>query len=102
MRKKEYLKHKKSDKWRTLNSLFEEKAEVQKESYYKNMVEDLRVSNPGQWYSKLKRMSASDPTKDDKVIVQQLIGVNSQDQAEQIANQFAHISNLYQPLKSDA
>ena len=45
-----------------------ERVAILKESYYKNMVEDLKVSNVGQWYSKVKRMSSIDPTSDEKVI----------------------------------
>ena len=58
-RKREYNKRKKSDKWvYRLNKAFLEKADQLKQYYYSNMVEDLKTSNPGQWYSKLKRMSS--------------------------------------------
>ena len=62
-RKREYTKHKRSHKWRNLDAKFVEKSEALKESYYVNIVEDLKTSNPGKWYSKVKRMSAIDPTK---------------------------------------
>ena len=65
------------------------------------MVEDLKISNVGQWYSKLKRMSSIDPTKDENVLVQNIMDLPSAEQAELIADQFAKISNLYQPLKSE-
>ena len=54
-RKREYLKHKRSDKWKQLEELFLEKSAAQKESYYKDMVEDLKISQPGKWYSKVKK-----------------------------------------------
>ena len=76
-------------------------SETWQESYYKNVVEDLKDSNPGQWYSKIKRMSTIDQTKDDVVTVQQFKGETSKMQAELTADQFASISNLYQPLNSD-
>ena len=101
VRKKEYIKNKKSDRWKELNSEFLKKSSEQKQAYYKNMVSDLKTSNTSQWYSKIKRMSTLDQTKDNKVIVQKLIGVPSKSQAEQIADQFASISNLYEPLKSE-
>ena len=100
-RKKEYNKHQKSDKWREINSNFQEKSTEMKESYYKNMVQDLKISNPGQWYSKVKRMSSMDQTKEDKVMVQQFVGMSSKEQSEEIADQFASISKLYEPLESD-
>ena len=62
------------------------------------MVEDLKTSNPGQWYSKLKRMSSVDQSKDDKVFVHELMGLSSPAQAELIADQFAAISHEYEPL----
>ena len=46
-------------------------------------------------------MSGIDQTKEDRVIVQQLLGDCNKVQAEKIADQFASISNLYQPLNSD-
>ena len=65
------------------------------------MVEDLKSSNPGQWYSKVKRMSNTDPSKDDKLIVEKLMDLPSDQQAEIIADEFVKISNLYQPLKTE-
>ena len=100
-RKREYSKNKKSIKWRALEEKFKEKSAEAKPAYYTNMVEDLLTSNPGQWYSKIKRMSNIDPTKDDKVFVQELMGLPSSVQAEIIADQFAAISKEYEPLKAD-
>ena len=57
-KQREFTKHRKSPKWKTLNNLFEEKCEAAKEAYYTNIVSDLKNSNPGQWYSKLKRMTS--------------------------------------------
>ena len=70
-RKREYTKNKKSRKWLELNLKFQEKSSFEKEFYYENIVHDLKTSNPGKWYSKVKRMSSLDPTKEEKVIVQQ-------------------------------
>ena len=101
LRKREYSKRKKSEKWLKLNKLFHERAQVLKESYYKDRVEDLKNSNVSQWFSKVKRMSEIDPTKEDRVEVHDLMHLPSSDQGEEIANRFAEISNQYAPLKSD-
>ena len=93
-RKREYNKFKKSDKWKRLNQLFLEKAAQLKEEYYENMVEDLKYSNVGQWYSKVKRMSQLDPTKEEKILVENISDQTSEKQAEIIADEFAKISNL--------
>ena len=52
-------------------------ADQLKESYYKNMVEDLKTSNVGQWYSKIKRI---DPTQEDKVNVAEIMDLSSKQQ----------------------
>ena len=100
-RKREYVKHKKSEKWKKLDKIFTEKSEEQKVSYYENMVEDLKNSNPGQWYSKIKRMSQLDPTKSNDIDVEELQNLPHQAQAEAIADSFAEIANLYDPLKKE-
>ena len=99
--KREYNKNKKSAKWANLYQSFTERIGQLKEWYYKNMVEDLKTSNVSQWYSKVKRMSSIDPTSDEKIFVQELMELPSDQQAEVIARKFAEISNLYEPLKSD-
>ena len=52
--KREYVKHKQSKKWSFLNAAYLEKSEEEKAKYYENIVEDLKLSNPSQWYSKLR------------------------------------------------
>ena len=99
--KREYNKNKKSEKWTNLHQEFLDRAENLKEWYNVNMVEDLKTSNIGQWYSKVKRMSSIDPTREEKVIVQDIMDYSSQEQADVIADRFSEISNLYEPLNSD-
>ena len=50
-RKREYCKRQKSEKWHSLNTQFLERSRLLKESYYVNIVEDLKSSNLSQWYS---------------------------------------------------
>ena len=98
---REYTKHKRSPKWTVLNEDYLEKCEEAQEHYYKNIVEDLKFSNPSQWYSKLKRMSSHDQAKSEEPNVLSFLGISDQNQAEQIATQFSEISNLYEPLKTE-
>ena len=56
------------------------------------------MSNPSQWHSKIKRMSSQN--KESEVIVQELVGLTPEVQAECIADQFSEISNLYEPLQT--
>ena len=100
-RKREYNKKKKSEKWKKLNLEFLKLSADLKENYYKDVVEDLKESNISQWYSKVKRMSSIDSTKDEYVQVHEIMNLPSKDQAELIANKFAQIANEYEPLKSE-
>ena len=72
-----------------------------KKNYYTNIVKDLKTSDIGKWYSKLKRMSCNDQTKLNEVNVTSLINMPADIQAEKIADSFAFISNEYQPLKTE-
>ena len=46
-------------------------------------------------------MSSLDPTKEEKVVVQDIMDLPSTQQAEIIADEFSRISNLYKPLKPE-
>ena len=73
-RKREFNKHHKSEKWEKLNKEFGERCKAAKEQYFKNMVSDLKESNPSKWYSKLKRMSGIEDNKGSSTTVEALIG----------------------------
>ena len=62
------------------------------------MVKDLKQSKPGQWYSKLKRMSNHDQIKQQEINVQSFVGIPDIEQVELIADKFAKISQEYEPL----
>ena len=59
-RKREYFRNKASEKWIKLDADFKEQCEKEKVKYCENIVKDLKESNPGQWYSKIKRMSGKE------------------------------------------
>ena len=70
-----------------------------KEDYYENTVEDLKSSNPSQWYSKVKRMGGLAGSQSSNVQVEELEGISNIDQAERIAQHYASISNEYKALE---
>jgi hypothetical protein len=72
-----------------LNKLFEDKCKTEKENYYCNIVRDLKTSNPGQWYSKIKRMSGQEVNKADLDTVEELSGLDDDQQVEAIADHYA-------------
>ena len=90
---REYFKHRKSPKWKTLSALYEEKCYKARTSYYTNIVSDLKTSNPGQWYSKLKRMSNYEQTKTEQIRVEEISHLSDKEQAEVIEENFSKISN---------
>ena len=93
--KREYLKNKKSKKWKFLKEVYKEKLREAKESYYEDIVEDLKESDVGKWYSKLKRMSCDEKAKNKAVFVESLANLPKEVQAEKIADAFAKVSNEY-------
>ena len=95
---REYFKHRKSLKWKRLNSILKEKCQIAREAYYFNIVSDLKNSNPGQWYSKLKRMTSYDNLKSEEVTVENICHLSHVEQAEIIAENFSRISNSYAPI----
>ena len=97
-KRREFSKHRKSPKWKTLNKIFEEKCELARKSYYENIVGDLKTSNPGQWHSKLKRMTSYDHMKANEVIVDSISHLSDKEQVELIADNFMKVSNLYEPI----
>ena len=100
LRKREFYKNKMSAKWEKLNQAFLIKSEEEKENYYANVVADLKTSNISQWYSKVKRMSGQTDSMSE-VTVDDLIGLSDQDQAEKIADHYASVSQLYEPVKKE-
>ena len=64
------------------------------------MVSDLKTSNPGKWYSKLKRMSGQSSGKLQNILVDELTGLSDQEQAECIAQHYSEISNQYEQVQA--
>ena len=96
--KREYFKHKKSEKWEKLNQNYLKRCSVEKEKYYNNMVSDLKLSNPSKWYSKVKRMTGKSE-RSDSISVDELIGLSDSEQAERIAAHYSQISNEYEQVQ---
>ena len=100
-RKREFSKNYKSKKWQELNEEFLRKCENERANYYSNMVHDLKISNPGQWYSKIKRMTGQDTRNQEITGIVELDGMENDQQMEAIADHYAKVSNLYEPVKNE-
>ena len=93
-KQREYAKHRRSPKWKTLNKIFDEKCESAMKSYYSYIVSDLNNSNPGQWYSKLNRMTSHDQMKSEEVNIDSICHFSDQDQADLIGDSFHKVSKF--------
>ena len=78
---------------------FLEKCQISKERYYKNIVDDLKESEPGTWHSELKRMTGQVNLKQQNILLEELIGLS--EQSERIAEHYAAISNEYKAINPD-
>ena len=100
-RKREFHKNQKSEKWEELNAEFVQKCNEEKQSYYRNIVHDLKTSNPGKWYSKVKRMAGKEIRSEKITTVEELRGLEDTQQSEVIADHYARVSNLYEPVRNE-
>ena len=98
-RKREFFKNQQSELWTKLDTEFKEKFSSEKEIYYKNIVTDLKETNPGKWYSKIKRMSGQEKDREQKILVEELSGYSDQEQAEKIAEHYVKVSNQYEKIQ---
>ena len=80
--------------------MFISKCSEEKGKYYSNIVRGLRYSNVSQWYSKVKRMTGQDQHNTDFTI-DELTGMSELDQAKTIANHYASISNMSEPIQTE-
>ena len=85
---RKFNKHRSSVKWKDLNDKYKEALIHAKSQYYKNIVKDLKISNPSQWYSKLKRICSYDQEKHEPLEVAEIELLSDQEQAEKIADFF--------------
>ena len=99
-KKREFFRHQKSAKWRQLQVEYKKKIGIEKSKYYKNMVKDLKNSNPRKWYEKVRRMSGKDSLAK-LVEVEELDGVDFDQQAQLIADFYANTRNKFDPINRD-
>ena len=99
-RKRVYRKERRSEKWKEMNKMFKIETRNAKAQFYKKTISNLKQSDPGKWYSWLKRISCHDQ-KDQKLNIDDIAHLSDQEQAEKIADVFSAIPNEYETLKSE-
>ena len=96
-KKREFSKHRRSNKYLSLSNSYKEELLKSKRRFYRDKVRTLRTSNPRQWHKVLKKLITND-VPDEKVEVEAIKHLSDSEQVEEIANKFARVANLYEPL----
>ena len=96
--KREFYKHRKSQKYTELKAKFKKMKRKAVKSFYSTFVSDLKMTDPSKWYKMAKRIGALDQMGTDDIKVGSLMNLNNKDSCEKIAEHFAKISNEYSPI----
>ena len=97
-KQREFVKNRKSNKWKTLNKKYKKLKRKTIKNFYSNFTAELKEMNPGKWYEMAKRIEALDQMNCGDTNVECLEGLSNKEGAQLIANHFAAVSNQYSPL----
>ena len=98
---REYRKHRRSDKWKSLELVYAKEVQNAKKQFYRKKIKHLRKAKPGKWYSELKKITSYDQHKSEEIVVGNIKDLSVVEQAELIADKFAQISQEYEKLKTE-
>ena len=98
--KREFYRNRKSVKWLKLKKKFKVLKKKTVQSFYSNFVSEMKLTNPGKWYTLAKRLGAEKQTSAE-LNVNCLKGLSDKEAAEEIAKHFSSISQEYSPLSTD-
>ena len=98
---REYNKHRRSAKWKQMELIYNNELSKAKKEYYRKKIKNLRKSKPGKWYSEFKKLTSYDQQFSENLIVESIKDLPSSEQAEQIADKFAQVSQEYDKLKTE-
>ena len=96
-KKNEFRKHRRSEKYLSLKQTYKTELSKAKQDHYKKKIRVLRTSNPRMWHKALKKVMCGDDNKD-IIEVESIKDLPDNEQAELIAEKFAEVANLYEPL----
>ena len=97
---REYEKHRRSPKWKQLNNLYSKELRKAKHNFYHKKIQHLRKAKPGKWYTELKKLTSLDQQLSENNEIESIKDLPDKEQAEQIANKFAEVSQEYEELDS--
>ena len=101
MKGREFRKNRSSKKWSELNDIYKLSIKKAKMNYYTNIIKDLKLSNPSQWYSKLKRICSYDQENYEPIVCSEMENLSDEEQVEKIASFFARPRQKYDELSCD-
>ena len=95
-----YRKQRKSKRWYQLEKEYLKELEKAKQMFYINKIKNLRKKNPRLWHQQLKKLTRFDQHQDDVINVESIKDLTDAEQAEEIADKFAEISQEYDVLEN--
>ena len=95
---RERVKNGKEGKFKKLWANFRKLKRSNIKSFYKQCVEELKTTKPGQWYQMLKKLGGIDQMDKSKLEIESLEGLSDKECAEAIAQSIASVSQEYSKL----
>jgi hypothetical protein len=93
-----FHKNRSGQKYKKLKSKFKKLKRNAIKSFYSDFVSELKVTDPGKWYSMAKKIGAIDQMNNGDIEVESLSGLTNIEAAIKIAEHFAAVSNQYSPI----
>ena len=95
---REFLKHRMSQRWKDLKKKFKKLKKSSIKYLHQDFIEDMKKTNPVQWYKTAKRLGGIDSQCNEDIEVEELSGKTNQECAEEIASHYSSISKEYSPI----
>ena len=84
-----------------MNKEYELELDKAKKEFYRRKIKKLRKVKSKHWYRELKKLTSFDQLKSEEIEVEEIKDLPNKEQAEQIANNFAAISQEYDRLETE-
>ena len=98
---REYNKHRRSNKWKSLNASYVKELSKAKKSYFRKKIKNLKNVNPRLWHRELKKLTSFDQHSSDELKVESIKDLPVKEQVELIADKFAEVSQEYEKLETE-
>jgi len=95
--KREYWKNRKSLKWRNLKRTFSKLKKMKCQTYYSNILNEIKTTNQSKWFDVLKKIGLKDRNMRG-ITIECFEGLSDVDVVNNVATHFASISQEYDPI----